>query len=66
MENGEWSMVDGEFLSRITRILQMARIGEREAWVLVPRRSKGYSPRFNKNIWNECRVVGQFDGFIVG
>ena len=27
---GEWIMVNGEFLTRITRILRMARIGERE------------------------------------
>ena len=27
---GEWVMVNGEFLTRITLILRMARIGERE------------------------------------
>ena len=27
---GEWIMVNGEFLTRITLILRMARIGERE------------------------------------
>ena len=35
MEDGEWIMVNGEFLTRITLILRMARIGEREGRELL-------------------------------
>ena len=56
MANGEWIMVNGGFLTRITRIMRMARSGEREGKGIIINREAGL---FN------CRLGGKSVSFMV-